>query len=459
MKKKKELDLTDGSILKKLLLIAGPIMATQVFQMAYNLIDMFFVGRISSYAVAATGAAGMFVWLSFSLVLVGSMGASIGVSQSKGRGDMDAAKQFASNSVFLALSLGAIFGIVMIIFAPMFISLLGIREAHVIADAALYLRLVAMAFPLQFANMAITGAFNGAGQSSFPFYLKLIGLVVNVIISPILIFMLDMGLMGAGIATAIGHSITGLLLIWALKSKKFSPFADFSLWAILRPKLVTIKQILKWTLPVAIESASFTLLTMLITNMIAGFGAMALATKQIGVQMISLSFLIGGGYASAFTSFVGQNFGAKKFDRIKQGFRISLFVMTGWGSFVTLLLVFAGGFFYRLFSDDPTVIEIGITYLRIAAIVQIAGCLEAVSAGAFRGLGKTIPPSIVTITFNTLRVFIAFALSRTSLGLYGVFIGEASGILMRGIAMTVWCLIYQKKRLEQPVKQEEVVAV
>ena len=447
MRSNQTLDLTEGSILTKLLLIAGPMMATQVFQMAYNLIDMFFVGRISSYAVAATGAAGMFVWLSFSLVLVGSMGASIGVSQNKGRGDMEAAQQYATNAVFIALTLGAVFGMIIIAFAPFFISLLGIQEYHVISDAALYLRLIAAAFPLQFANMAITGAFNGAGQSSFPFYLKLIGLSVNVIISPILIFVFDMGLLGAGIATAIGHSITGLLLLWAIKSKRFSPFTQFNLWSVFKPKLETMKQILKWTLPVAIESASFTLLTMLITNMIAGFGAMALATKQIGVQMISLSFLIGGGYASAFTSFVGQNFGAEKFDRIKQGFKISLVVMTGWGGFVTVLLVFAGGFFYRLFSDDPTVISIGVTYLQIAAFVQIAGCLEAVSAGAFRGLGKTIPPSIVTITFNTLRVFIAFALSQTSLGLYGIFIGEATGILLRGIAMTVWCMIHQKKHL------------
>jgi len=446
--KSKELDLTNGSILNKLLLIAGPIMATQLFQMTYNLIDMFFVGRISSYAVAATGAAGMFMWLAFSLILVGSMGASIGVSQNKGRGDMDAAKEFATNSVFISLALGTVFAGIIITFAPFFISMLGIQEYHVIADAALYLRLVALAFPLHFANNAITGAFNGAGQSSFPFYLKLIGLVVNVIISPILIFNFDFGIMGAGIATAIGHGTTGLLLLWAIKSKRFSPFTDFSLRQVFKPKRKTIRQILKWTLPIAIESASFTLLTMLITNMIASFGAMALATKQIGVQMISLSFLIGGGYASAFTSFVGQNFGAKKFGRIKQGYKISLVVQTVWGSFVTILLVFAGGFFYRLFTDDPTVIEIGIIYMQIAAFVQIAGCLESVSAGTFRGLGKTIPPSIITITFNTLRVFIAFSLSQTSLGLYGVFIGEASGILLRGVSMTIWCIIYQKKNLK-----------
>jgi Na+-driven multidrug efflux pump len=130
--------------------------------------------------------------------------------------------------------------------------------------------------------------------------------------------------------------------------------------------------------------------------------------------------------------------------------------MTGWGSVVTLLLVFAGGFFYRLFSDDPTVISIGITYLRIAAFVQIAGCLEFVSAGTFRGLGKTIPPSIITITFNTLRVFIAFALGQTSLGLYGIFIGEASGILLRGVSMTIWCMIHQRKNLKL---QDEVVPV
>lgn len=443
---KKEFDLTNGSILNKLLLIAGPVMATQLFQMAYNLIDMFFVGRISSDAVAATGSAGMFIWLSVAFFVIGSMGAEIGVSQNKGKGDMVTAKRFAQNALSIALALGIFFATIIVLFSEAFIGLIGIQEAHVARDAAMYLRIVGAAFPMLFMNNAITGAFNGSGNSRLPFYLKMIGLVVNVIASPILIFSFDLGVMGAAIATAIGYTVTGSLLIFAIKNPKTSPFDDFNFREVLRPDKATVRQILKWSLPVAIESGSFTMLTMFIINMIASFGADAIATKQIGVQIESLTWLVGGGYAAAFTSFVGQNYGANKIDRINKGLKISLLVQGAWGIFVTLVLIFGGGMIYRLFTDNPEIIESGIRYLRIAAFVQIVSCVDAVCAGTFRGLGKTIPPSVTTITFNILRVFIAFALSRTPLGLYGVFIGAASGIFLRGVAIFIWYMIYSQKK-------------
>jgi len=421
-------------------------MATQIFQMAYNLIDMFFVGRISSDAVAATGSAGMFIWLSVAFFLIGSMGAEIGVSQNKGRGDVATAKLFAQNALFIALVLGIIFAAVIVLFTDALISLIGIQEAHVARDAALYLRIIGIAFPMLFMNNAITGAFNGSGNSRLPFYLKMIGLIVNVIASPILIFTLDLGVMGAAIGTAIGYTVTGSLLIFAIKHPKTSPFENFSFREVLHPDKATIRQILKWSLPVAIESGSFTMLTMFIINMIASFGADAIATKQIGVQIESLTWLVGGGYAAAFTSFVGQNYGANEIGRIKKGFRISLLVQGSWGTFTTLVLIFGGGAIFSIFTDNPEIIASGIRYLYIGAFIQIASCIEAVCAGAFRGMGKTLPPSITTITFNILRVFIAFGLSRTPLGLYGVFIGGASGVLLRGIALPIWYFIYSRKK-------------
>ena len=439
---KKGHDLTNGSILNKLLLIAGPIIATQLFQMAYNLIDMFFVGRISSDAVAATGSAGMFVWLSVAFFVIGSMGASIGVSQNKGKGDMVAAKLFAQNSLLISLILGTFYATVIIAFAPIFIDWLGIREYQVAQDAVLYLRLVAIAFPMLFANNAITGTFNGSGNSRLPFQLKMVGLAVNIIITPILIFVFDLGVMGAGISTAIGYATTGLLLIFAIKNPKISPFEDFKFKDIFKPDKPTMKQIFKWSLPVAIENGSNTLLTMVVMNMIASFGVNAVVTKQIGVNMESLTFLVGGGYAAAFTAFIGQNFGANQIDRIKKGFKISLVFQIGWGALVTLILIFSGGHFYRLFTDNQAIIESGIRYLRITAFIQITSAIEAISAGAFRGFGKTIPPSITIIVCNVLRIFIAYALSLTPLGLYGVFIGAASGIFMRGVMMLTWFLIY-----------------
>ena len=108
--------LTEGGILKKLLLVALPIMGTQFMQMAYNLTDMFWLGRVGSDAVAASGAAGMYLWLSFGFLLIGRMGAEIGVSQYIGRGDKESALAFSQNSGLIALVLGSAFGLAMILF-------------------------------------------------------------------------------------------------------------------------------------------------------------------------------------------------------------------------------------------------------------------------------------------------------------------------------------------------------
>jgi len=438
----KGIDLTQGSILKKLIAIAAPIMAMQIFQMAYNLIDMFFLGQISADAVAAAGSAGMFLWLSVAFFIIGQLGAEIGVSQSTGKGDAITARKYAKNALLIAIILGITVGAITILFSEQLISVLRIREAHVAHDSALYLRIVGFAFPMIFINNAISGVYNGVGNSKLPFYLKTIGLIFNVIITPIFIFVLGWGIVGAAVATAIGHTVSGLLLLFSVKHPKFCPFDDFKFKEIFVVDGKIIKQIFKWSLPITLDSALFTSLTMIIAGFVAGFGSGAIAAQRVGTQIESLAWLVGGGYAAAFRAFVGQNYGAEKFDRLKKGYGVSAAAMTVWGLGVGLLLFFAGGPIFRLFITDPEIVARGVSYMRILAVVQIAQCMTGVSASAFDGLGKTLPPTIVSVTFNGLRVLVAFFLSQTSLGLDGIWIGIAFGNFMRGVVLTIWYLLY-----------------
>lgn len=445
----KGIDLTAGSILKKLIAIAAPVMAMQVFQMAYNLIDMFFLGRISDDAVAASGSAGMFLWLSVAFFIVGQLGAEIGVSQSTGKGDAITARKYAENAILIAIILGIATAIVTILFSEQLIGVLRIQEAHVARDSALYLRIVGFAFPMIFINNAISGVYNGVGNSKLPFYLKTIGLMFNILITPIFIFALGWQIIGAAVATAIGHTVTGLLLLFSVKHPKLCPFDHFKFKEIFVADKAIIKQIVKWSLPITADSALFTSLTMIIAGFVAGFGSGAIAAQRVGTQIESLSWLVGGGYAAAFRSFVGQNYGAGKVDRLKKGYQISSVVMTLWGLGVGLVMFFAGGPIFRLFIAEPESVTIGISYMRILAVVQIAQCMDGLSASAFDGLGKTLPPTIVSIIFNAGRVLIAFFLSQTALGLDGIWIGIAFGNLMRGVVLTGWYLLHSRKMYQE----------
>lgn len=441
----KGIDLTQGNILQKLIAIAAPIMALQVFQMAYNLIDMFFLGRISADAVAAAGSAGMFLWLAVAFFIIGQLGAEIGVSQSIGKGDEETARKYAKNAILIATILGVVTATITIIFSEQLISILQIREAHVAYDAAIYLRIVGFAFPMMFINNAIIGIYNGVGNSKFPFYLKTIGLIFNILITPIFIFTLGWGIIGAAVATALGHTVTGLLLLFSIKHPKFCPFDDFKFKEILVADKKIIKQIFKWSLPIAADSALFTSLSMIIAAFVADFGAGAIAAQRVGTQIESLTWLVGGGYAAAFRAFVGQNYGAGKLDRLKKGYFLSATAMAIWGLGVGLVMFFLGGSIFRLFISEPEIVAIGVSYMRILAVVQIAQCMDGLSASAFDGLGKTLPPTIVSTTFNALRVVIAFFLSQTALGLNGIWIAIAFGNLMRGVVITSWYLLYARK--------------
>ena len=448
----KGIDLTQGNILKKLIAIAAPIMGMQLFQMAYNLIDMFFFGRISPEAVAAAGSAGMFLWLAVAFFLIGSMGAEIGVSQSMGKKDEQNARVYAKNAIFISLILGTLTGIVTIFFSDWLIGFLNIHEYQVARDASLYLRITGISFPFMFLNNAISGIYNGVGNSKLPFYLKTIGLIFNIIITPIFIFGLGLGITGAAIATALGMILTGLLLFISVKHPKLSPFEDFNIKDIFCINSKAIKQIFKWSIPVAINSALFTMLTMIISRFVAEFGAGAIAAQRVATQIESLSWLIGGGYAAAYRAFAGQNFGAKDFDRLKSGYKLSAFVMSCWGIGVGVVMYVAGGAIFSLFINEPDIVAIGVNYMRILALVQIFQCMDALSASAFEGFGKTLPPTIVWITFNALRVVVAYFLSQTALGINGIWIGIAFGNLMRGIILTSWYFLYSRKYFKTRAK-------
>jgi putative MATE family efflux protein len=437
-------NLTEGGILKKLLVVSLPIMGTQFLQMAYNLTDMFWLGRVGSEAVAASGAAGMYMWLAMGFMLIGRMGAEIGVAQSLGRGDKKSALGFSQNAMFIALVLGLICSFCMIVFKKPLIGFFMFREASVARDAADYLFIVGFANTAVFITAVIIGTFNASGNSKTPFFLNGIGLVCNVILDPLFIFVFRMGVIGAAVATVISQFVVCALMITAIIFFKDRPFEWYSIK--IRPDLKKIIFILKWAVPLGLESLLFCFLSMVTSRFEVSFGANAVATSKVGSQIESLSWLIGGGFGSALVAFIGQNYGAEKWDRIRRGVRISAQLMAVWGIFVTLFLWFAGRYVFAFFLPAPELVELGIPYLRILAFAQLPMNIEAVGAGAFKGTGRTLQPSFVSVVTNLLKPVLAYFLSRTGLGLFGIWIGISVTTFIRGAWVCIWYWLDVKKK-------------
>ena len=309
----------------------------------------------------------------------------IGTSQNLGRGDIESAQGYARDSVRLSLILGIIYGLILLIMAGPLISLLQVREQNVFESACDYLRIVSVGIPSTYVSAAITGVFNGAGNSRLSFWANAIGLLVNMLLDPLMILVWGWGVKGAAIATVIAQTTVCILFVLFVKIHPHRPFEHFRIFG--KIDYFRFNQIMSWSLPIVFESGAFTLLAMVVTGMAsAWYGETAVAVQRVGSQIESLSWLIGGGFSSAVTAFVGQNYGARKWSRIRRGYQISIFALLAWEALVTLLLIFCGRYFFALFlQEPPEILDMGTTYLRILAGCQLFMALEGACAGTFRG--------------------------------------------------------------------------
>ena len=456
MENSRKYNLTEGSIISKILLISLPVMATQFVQMAYNLTDMFWLGRLSSDAVAASGSAGMYMWLAMGPMMIARMGAQIGVSQSTGMGNTEAAHRFSKNALFIAILVGVIFGGAMVVFNGPLIGFFNIQESHVARDASGYLAIIGLGVPLTYMSAAVAGIFNGAGNSRLPFVINTIGLVANMILDPVMIFTFDWGIIGAAIATITGQAIVCVLSLLALKFARSRPFDKFKL--LVKPSREPVRKIIKWGIPLCVESMLFCFLSMIISRFVSEWGADVIAAHKVGNQIDSMSWLISGGFAMALTTYTGQNFGAGKWSRIHRGFKVSALIMIGWGIVVTAVCYFGARPLATIFLDDPDVIAVCTRLLRIFALSSIAYCLEVIAAGAFRGVGKTLPPSLAATTVNAIRIPAIYLMSQSALGLDGIWIGVTLFSVIRSLAILIWYLLYARKQPKEDVAVAEGIS-
>lgn len=148
-----------------------------------------------------------------------------------------------------------------------------------------------------------------------------------------------------------------------------------------------------------------------------------------------------GGFSTAVNAFVAQNYGAGKPERIKKGVQTAAGIMAAWGLFTSFLLLAFPEFFFRIFITEKDVIPMGVDYLRIIGISEIFMCLEGAATGAFQGMGKTVPPSVTGVLFNTLRIPVAMLLSSTVLELNGVWWTLTLSCVLKGTVLPVWFII------------------
>ncbi|MFA9423713.1 MAG: MATE family efflux transporter [Sedimentibacter sp.] len=436
----KNLKLTEGKIGSTLVKLALPIMGTAFIQMAYNLTDIMWLGRLSTGAVAAAGTVGFFLWFGAALVMITQVGVGVNVAQCLGRDDMESAKKYVSNGFQLDIVIALLYSLFLFSFRYGIIEFFNLSDPSVIKMAIEYLSIISIGIIFHFLNPVFSATLNSSGNSITPFKANTIGLVFNIILDPILIFGLGvipaLGIKGAAIATITSQFAVTMLFVFI--GKYYNTIYSHVVLFI-KPDMKIIKDIMKLGIPPSFQMGLHSVISMILTKIIAQFGPTAVAVQSIGSQIESISWMTSEGFSSSISAFVGQNYGAKKLDRIKDGYKQGMRILGGMGIIASFLLIFAARFLFTLFvPNDPIAIQEGAIYLKILGLSQFFMCVEIGTIGAFNGLGKTLQPTINGAVLNALRIPFAIILSSTSLGLSGVWWSISLSSILKGIILFVW---------------------
>lgn len=442
---KRQVDLLSGSIPKALTKLAMPIMATSLIQMAYNLTDMIWIGRLGAPEVAAVGSAGMFMWFASGFTAIARTGGQVMTGRMLGAGEKARASRYAQNALQFGVFFALLYTVILVVFASPLIGFYRFNQQATVQAAEVYLRIVGTGMVTSFVNQIFTGLITATGNSQTPFLATTVGLAANIVLDPLLIFGLGpipaLGVAGAAIATVAAQVVVTLLfLIHAAKSPLLKSVRIF-----VRIDWNCMKDIVKIGGPSAVQQMIFAGVSMVIARMVAVFGDAAVAVQRVGSQIESISWMTCDGFAAALGSFVAQNHGAGNLHRARKGYHTSLGILTVWGILCSAVLIVFPAPIFRIFIPDVQIVPLGVDYLTILGYSQLFMCLEGIAAGAFSGFGKTMPPSVVGILFTAARIPAAMWLSSTPLGLNGIWWSITLSSVLKGIVLVFLFWLFERR--------------
>lgn len=437
-------DLTNGSIPKKLANLALPLMGTSFLSMAYSLTDLYWVGTVGTKAVAAVGTCGLFWWLAQSITLICQIGLAVSVSQNFGKRDFEAVDSYINTGVKLNMIIALLFSSTVFLFYRQVLSFFNIIDPETLRDAEIYLQTVSPGYFFLFMNPILSVILNSTGNSRATFKINGMGVIMNMILDPLFIVSLNMKVFGAALATALSQLFVFIVYIYSGRKHKFLyTEVDYKKnWDTRKAR-----EILDLGIPPALQSAIHCFISMYINKMVNSFGSAPVAAQSIGSQIESISWMTSEGFSTATATFVGQNYGAGKHKRADKAYFTSIKIMTAVGIFATLLLYFGRYPIISLFLHEKEAIEYGALYLMALSFSQLFMCIEIVDSGAFSGISMTKPPSIIGITGNLLRIPLSYALI-PKFGIVAIWIAISFSSVLKGIVSFVWFNILKHRRLD-----------
>ena len=421
----KKIDLTRGKVISVIAALALPIMGSSLLQFTYNLIDMIWVGRLGSNAVASIGSSSLYINIGNALNSLVVIGTGIKVAHAIGRKNENEIKEYINSGIVINIIIGTVFGLILIFLGKGFIEFLNLNNGEVESNAYYYLALNAPILFFAFFNMMYTRILGSFGNNKLALKINGVGVILNIILDHVCIYVLNFGVIGAGVSTLIANVIMFILFrinTNGILNYRYDLKVDFE----------KIKEIIRLGFPMAFQRILFTIINIILAKIIAMFGSEAIAAQKIGVQIESIAYMIIGGLNGAVASFTGQNFGAGKSNRIKEGYRSALVVGISYAIVMAGVFLLLNRPLIRLFISDESTILIASAYLKAVAFSQVFSAIEMISNGMFTGIGKPNIPATISIVFTSLRIPLALVLIKP-FGISGIWISICISSILKGI--------------------------
>lgn len=418
----KGLNLTEGSIPKKIIWFAIPLFLSSLIQQLYNTVDLIFVGQcLDTDAIAAVGASSMLINLMIGFF--NGLGVGIGIIMAKvfGSGNKKRMQEVIHNAAGLSIVGAVVLMAAGWVFSPSILRLMNAPD-RILELGTLYLRYYFICMVSVICFNSAEGILRALGNSRSPMIYQLIGGVANVAGDFVFIYVLQMGVKGAALATLFSQTCACIFTVrhlfrldeaYRLQIKKISIKKDIT------------KEILEVGLPSGIQSMIITLSNMIVQSQINTLGVVTIAAFTAYYRVETLIYNPIVAFGQAASTFVGQNIGAGKLQRTKDGVRTTIKIGVLLTVVISFTVILFSDFFFGMFTKDPKVIAVGAKMVRVSFPFYFLYVFLEVFAASTRGAGKAIPPMLITVlnmcVVRTILLMIVMHISPSAQHLVAIY--------------------------------------
>lgn len=421
MKARGSTDLLHGSIWKSIFLFSIPLLIGNLFQQLYNTVDAYVVGNfVSKQALAAVGASSPVINMLIGFFMGLATGAGVVIAQYYGGDDHKKLSKAVHSSAALTLVMGVLLTIVGVLGTKPLLHIIGI-PSDVFDQSSTYLTIYfsGIIFGLIY-NMG-AGILRSIGDSKRPLYFLVAACLINIVLDQVFVRVFQMGVAGVGYATLISQAISAALVLWILMRSDDIYRLEVRKIGF---DLPILKKIVMIGLPTGLQQSIVSLSNVIVQSYVNAFGSSVVAGYSATIRIDGFVQLPLQSFNMAVTTFVGQNIGAKQYDRVKKGSKSTLYMTLGViGAIVVVLFIF-GKQFIGMFNSDQAVIEAGWTMLLAFLPFYLLLPIVQVYNGVLRGAGKSsVPMYIMVFNFVILRQIYLAIVTQITHDLFFVFFG------------------------------------